>query len=442
MEKLFTIIKKFVPAKWHWVLSHNGFKKYLANTGWLFFSRVFVMFLAFFVSAYVARYLGPEKYGTLNYIISLVGLFSFIPNLGINSLLSRELIKYPNERDDLMGTAFILQIFGGLLGIFCLGFFVIFLLHENAANNFLLILVASTFILQALNVVDVYFQSNVMAKKVVIIQMLSFSLSSLLKIVFIFLNLPLAYFVALYVVDAVFFALGLIFIYKKNGLSFLKWRFKYNLAKELLKESWPLMLSSSFLLIYGRIDQVMIKQMMNDYSLGLYAISAKLSEAWLFIPTAIIGSLFPAIVNAKKDNKDSYENRLKKIYSLTFYLSFFISLFIFIFARLIINILFGSAFLPAVLSLQIYVWSGVATAMGFAVSQYLIIEGKTKILFIINFLSMAANVLLNLWLIPRMGISGAALATLISYSLMVFGLIFFKNVRWQLRLMYQSLFLK
>jgi O-antigen/teichoic acid export membrane protein len=424
------------------IWSHVGFQKYLKNTGWMFFGRVFVLFLSFFIGIYTARYLGPERYGVLNYVISFVGLFSFIPGLGINSILSREIIKHPEKRDDLMGTAFFLQIFGSLLGIFCIAFFVFFVLAGNPTLNFGIILVASTFILQALNVIDIYFQSNVMAKKVVIIQMTSFLFSSLLKVLFIYLGLGLTYFVSLYVFDAVFLAIGLLYIYKKNNFFILKWNFNKEMAMVLLKESWPLMLSTSFFLIYSRIDQVMIKQMMDNYSVGIYSVSAKLSEAWIFIPSAIVGSLFTAIVNAKKTNHELYENRFKKLYALIFYLSFAISLGIFLLAKPIVHLLFGPEYFGAITSLQIYVWSGIATAMGFVISNYLIVEGKTKILFFINFLSMASNILLNLILIPKMGIPGAALATLISYYMMVFAIGFFRSTRGHLLLIGKSLLIK
>jgi len=439
IDKLFKKINKLLPDKWQWILSHDGFRRYFKNTGWIFLGRISILVLAFFVGAYVARYLGPEKYGVLNYIISFIGLFSFIPDLGISSILSRDLVKIPEKKDKLMGTAFLLQIFGGFLSIFCVGIFVAFILKDDVVTKMMLMFVASTFILQALNVINIYFHSNVMAKRAVLIQIISNAISSILKVLFIYLGLDLFYFVSLYVFDAVFFAGGLIYIYKKKKFSLRNWSFDRVIAKRLIRESWPLMLSTSFLLIYGRIDQIMIKGMMDSYSVGLYAVSAKLSEVWIFIPSAIIGSLFPAIVNAQKTDQSLYKSRFTKLYSLIFYLSLFVCLIIFLFAKPIIGLLFGSEYLAATLSLQIYVWSGIATALGFVISQYLIVEGRTKILFFLNFLSMVVNIVLNLWLIPIMGIAGAALATLISYFMMVFGLLFFKNSRNHLNLIIKAL---
>jgi O-antigen/teichoic acid export membrane protein len=435
-------ISRIIPEKWRWILSHGGFRRYFKNTGWIFFNRIFILVLAFLVGIYVARYLGPEKYGILNYIVSFVGLFSFIPDLGISNILSRDLVKMPEKKDKLMGTAFLLQLCGGLIAIFFVGFFIAFVLNEDMTTKLMLVFVASTFFLQAFNIINIYFHANVIAKKAVIVQMLSFLVSSVLKVVFIYLHFDLVYFVSLYVFDAVFLAFGFILAYRKSKLSVSKWRFDAKIAKRLFKESWPLMLSTSFFLIYSRIDQIMIKEMMDNYSVGLYAVSAKLSEVWTFIPSAIMVSLFPAIINAKKTSQFSYEHRFRKLYPLVFFLSFFISLIIFLFARSIIDLLFGHEYLGAVLSLRIYVWSSIATALGFVISQYLIAEGRTRILFFLNFLSMAMNVILNLFLIPLMGIAGAALATLISYFMMVFGLVFFKNSRSHLKLIIQSIFLK
>lgn len=440
LDKFFSSIERFVPVKWRWVLGHGGFRRYFANTGWLFFSRVFILFLAFFVSIYVARYLGPEKYGLMNYIISFVGLFSFIPSLGLNSILSRELVKDPSRKDVLLGTAFFLQVFGGVLGIVCVNFVSWFILGGEKLVNYLILFVSLTFLLQALNVVDVYFQSRVMAKKVALIQVTYFFISSLIKVLFIILKFDYSYFVMLSLLEAFILACGLFFTYKKNNFSFSSWKFDFSLAKGLLKNSWPLMFSSAFLFIYSRIDQIMIKQMMNDYYIGLYSVTAKLSEVWIFIPSAIVGSLFPAIVNSKKTNQEVYKSRFKRLYSLLFFLSLLMSLLIFIFSKFLIQFLFGVEYMGALSSLRIYVWSGIATSIGFAISQYLIVENRTKELFFLNFFSMLINICLNLVLIPRYGIEGAAFATLFSYFTIIFGLSFNKESRRHLVLIFKSIF--
>ena len=77
-----------------------GFRKYFTNTGWLFFERIATAVIALFVSMYVARYLGPSKYGLLNYAISFAGLFSAIATLGLDKIVVRDLVGYKKKRDE------------------------------------------------------------------------------------------------------------------------------------------------------------------------------------------------------------------------------------------------------------------------------------------------------------------------------------------------------
>ena len=113
---------------------HDGFKKYFHNTGWLFFGRIINLIISFFVVAYVARYLGPANYGLLMYSISFVGLFSFIANLGIDQVLYRDLIKYPEKENEYIGTAFFLKLIGGSLAFLSVLIFT-FILNTDQVTN-------------------------------------------------------------------------------------------------------------------------------------------------------------------------------------------------------------------------------------------------------------------------------------------------------------------
>ena len=101
-----------------------------------------------------------------------------------------------------------------------------------------------------------------------------------------------------------------IFIYKKFKYKILSWKFNKKLALQILKDSWPLLFVGAFTLIYSRIDQVMVKQFIDQTAVGLYGAAVTIAEIWYFIPAIIISSLFPAIVNSKKINENVYKKRL------------------------------------------------------------------------------------------------------------------------------------
>ena len=182
-----------------------------------------------------------------------------------------------------------------------------------------------------------------------------------------------------------------------------------------MKNSWPLILAQAAGYIYLKVDQVIIGLMLGKYEVGLYAVAVKLTEVWYFIPAIICGSLFPAIINAKLTDNGVYRRRLGNLYVLMLILSLVIAIAMTFLAKPIVNILFGSGYYESIGILKIYVWSSVGLFLGTAVNQYLISENSVKTIFWLNFLSMIVNVGLNVWLIPLIGLLGAAWATLISY---------------------------
>jgi O-antigen/teichoic acid export membrane protein len=221
-------------------------------------------------------------------------------------------------------------------------------------------------------------------------------------------------------VETALIAAGFNVVFKINHQLILKWQFVNSRAKQLLKDSWPLILSGLVIAIYVKIDQVIIKNMMTDKDVGYYAAAVRIAEAWYFIPTAISTSVFPAIINAKKISEKLYLSRLQKLYDILAWVAICISIPITIFSKDIIKFLLGPDFIQSASVLTIYIWAGVAVFLGVASSQYLINENLTKISFLRTFIGMVFNVVLNLILIPKMGIIGSALATLISYSVATF----------------------
>jgi O-antigen/teichoic acid export membrane protein len=164
LDKIFALIEKYVPVKWRWIFSHGGFRRYFANTGWMFFGQMFSLLISFFIGAWLARYLGPQNFGVLNFSMSFAGLFAFIASMGIDGILSRELVKFPEKEIELMGTSLGLKLIGGITA-FLLSLSAAFLFEQDPFIRLLIILFSLTFILQAIGVISTFFQANVWAKK-------------------------------------------------------------------------------------------------------------------------------------------------------------------------------------------------------------------------------------------------------------------------------------
>ena len=152
------MIDKIISLK-----NHQGFMKYFKNTSWLFFEKILRMFVGLFVGIWVARYLGPERFGLFLYAQSFVGLFTAIATLGLDSIVVRELVKDETKAIEIIGTAFYLKLMGTILTLLILAVATYFTSNDRY-TNLLVFIIASATIFQSFNVVDMYFQSKVLSK--------------------------------------------------------------------------------------------------------------------------------------------------------------------------------------------------------------------------------------------------------------------------------------
>jgi O-antigen/teichoic acid export membrane protein len=419
--------------------SSSSFKKYLANTSWLFFERILRILISFIVTIYVVRYLGPKDFGLYSYVLSFFWLFGSLSTLGLEAISTREIVKHPDRKDEVNGTVFFLRLIGSIAAIVLIGL-TLFLTGEETYTAMLILIGSGSFLFQSFSVIEYYFRGKVEAKYNAYALSASVVLSSILKIIFVLTEASLMYFLLAVVFEYFALAVGLVLVYHSQKLSVFNWKYSGELASSLLKDSWPLILSGLVVMVYMRIDQIMIKNMIGEEAVGYYSAAVRLCEAWYFIPVTLCNSIFPAIVNAKNVSEEFYNNRMQKLYDLLTWLAIGIAIPVTIFSNQIIQVLFGNEFSSAAPVLTIYIWAGVSVFLGVASSQYLINENLTKLSFIRTLVGMILNVVLNIIFIPLYGIIGSAVATLISYTLVIFALSFHKNYILQFRMMMKSIF--
>ena len=262
----------------------------------------------------------------------------------------------------------------------------------------------------------------------------------LIKLMFIWYRQPLVWFVYAYAFDFLLLSTGYFITYQRKERSIFRWSFNSLLAKKLVKYSWPLMVSGIMVSLYMRIDAVMLQNMKGIKEAGAYATVSMFSEAWNFIPAVIVTSLFPAILNARRDDMDRYKKRIQHLYDLMVYLSVPVAIVITFAAPLIYKLL-KPQYAYAAPVLSVHIWSGVFVFLGAASSQYLIAENYNTLTFIRTGFGALINIVLNIFLIPKIGMMGAAIATLIAYASANFFIIFIPKVSNQAIMMFKSLFL-
>ncbi|QKJ31328.1 flippase [Mucilaginibacter mali] len=422
----------------------QALEKYFKNTGWLLIARVGSMAVKFLVnSVLLSHYFDATEYGILGYPMAIVTFTMAAATLGLDGFITRELLNHPERKDTLLGTAFWLRLIAGLItlpliyGIYRL---VSLVKPPDSPVNYVLI-VALVAVVQSVNIIDSFFQSKVQGKSIMLVQVSGNIMSALIKLVFILLKLPLIWFVWSLVGDAVLLAIGYIILYKKEGNHIRNWKYDGRITGYLLKHSWPLAFSAVLVTIYMKIDQVMIEMYLKAAQLGIYLNAAALSENWYFIPVAIVTSVFPAIMHARKTDIDRYYKRLQNMYDLMVVLSVVIALFMSLGSDLIFHLLYKKQYWPGAPVLSVHVWAGVFVFLGSASGQYLIAEGYFKLSMLRTGIGAVVNIVLNIFFIPAYGIIGAAYATLIAYAVATFFIIFIPQTRRQGIMMLKSLFL-
>ncbi len=388
----------------------------LKNISWLFFDKVIRIFGGLFVGIWVAKYLGPNDFGVLNYALAYTALFMIFVKLGLDQIIVRELVKESKLTNYLLGTAFGLKLVGSVIAIVSISVSLYFV-EIGSVTKVVIFIISVGFILQSIDVIDYFYQSQILSKYVVIARNSAFVLSSLLKVYFIIYEYSVVYFALASIMDLMLVGVFLIIIYIKTGEDILRWRFSKKIAIKLLKVSWPLAWSSFLIAIYMKIDQVMIGNMLDIEQVGIYSVAVRLFEFWLFIPAIIISTFMPYLINLREVNNELYYYRLMQLYSFMFWMGIFVGIVTFVFGEDIIRLLFGEAYIGAYSALVLNIWSGVAISQGMARSIWLIGENLQKYRLYNNIIGAILNIVLNIILIPKYGIVGAAVATLFTQSL-------------------------
>jgi len=404
--------------------------------------KIFTMGLLMVVSIFVARYLGPENYGILSYAISLASLFAIATHMGLSGLAVRELVNQPDEHEELMGTIFGIKLTGGIIAMVAFLAFIFATGDINEVEFWVLLVVSGTILLKPFEVFDFWFQAKVKAKYSSIVRAISTIILSAIKIGLVVLGAQLLAFAGAYLFQAILITILFVYFFKKEAnISLKKWKFKLLRAKELLGQGWMIMLGAIFAMVYIKIDQVMIRWLVDAEEVGIYSVAAKLSEAWYFIPTVIVASLFPKLLELQKKDEAQFKVRLQHLFDFLFVMALTLAIIVTFISEPAINLLYGVEFGKSAVILSIHIWAGLFIFMRAVFSKWILVEDAIAFSMITQGSGALVNILLNLILIPLHAGIGAAIATILSYAMAsYFSLFFYKKSRPIFWMMTKSLF--
>jgi PST family polysaccharide transporter len=413
----FNWIRRLLPAAIRRRLRGSStLQKIVENTSWLMFERVVNMTIRFFVGVWVVRYLGPEQYGVYSYALSLVGMFTAFSTLGLDNIVVRSLSHEQGE-DGVISTALTLRL-GAAVATMALVTAIAFSTSDDWITQLCVVVISGQLIFKAADVFDLWFQSQIKSKYPVWVRSGVTVLYAGAQVACILAGFGVVAFAGLVMAQTALQTIGTYLIYRAVGEQERKLEgFEWGSAKSIMKDAWPLMFSGLAVAAYMKVDQVMLGSMIGKAEVGIYATAAKISELWYFIPTAIAGSVFPKIVEMKKENSSDYKKNLQTYFDLIALVSYVVIVPVTAFSEIIILTIFGSEYKLSSFILQIHIWSFIFVALGVSRSKWLIAENMTGIALFTTALGAVSNILLNVFLIPAYGGVGAAWATLVSYSI-------------------------
>ncbi|MDZ8108098.1 MAG: flippase [Nostoc sp. DedQUE12a] len=414
------MLSKLKIEKLSLLKSRTGLRAIITNTGWLFADRILRMGVGLIVGVWVARYLGVQQYGLFNYAMAFVALFSPLATLGLDNIVVRDIVRDSSNKEKILGTTFWLKLLGGFSSLLLAVSVICVLRQDQKITVWLVAILASVGIFQAVDAIDFWFQSQVLSKYTVVAKNTAFVIVTLVRIALINMQAPLIAFAWVTLAEFSLGAVGLAIAYRIKGYSLGLWRWSFPVAKTLLKDSWPLILSGMTIMIYMKIDQIMLGEMIGDSAVGIYSAASRISEVWYFIPTAIVSSVSPTIFAAKQTSETLYYQRIRQLLRLMVVVSIAIAIPMSFLSGSIITMLFGNGYVAAGQVLAIHIWASLFVFMGVATSPWFIAEGLTHLSLNRTLLGAIINIVLNFLLIPHYAGVGAAIATVISQSFATF----------------------
>lgn len=416
--------------------------KEIINAYWIIVGKAFQMILSLFVGLLTTRYLGPSNYGLINYGASYVALFASICSLGINSVIIKEFADYPEEQGTTIGTALCLKAFASLFSAIMIVSFVCIIDQNDSLTIVVTALCSISLLFHIFDTFNYWFQFRYKSKVTAIITLLAYIIVSIYKIILLHFCADVKWFALSTSIDYIVVAILLFASYLRNGGQRI--RVSWTRGKHILFNSYHYILAGIMVSIYAQTDKLMLARMLNQASVGYYSVATTICGIWTFVLAAIIDSIYPTIIRLfNNGDVNMYIRKNKQLYSIIFYVSISVSIIFLFGGKMVVRILYGDAFLPAVLPLKVISLYTAFSYLGTARNAWIICEKKQNYLIYIYVGAALTNVCMNLIFIPALGETGAAIASLITQINVCFFIpLFINELRPNVKLMCDAILLK
>lgn len=397
-------------------LSHRPqLAKIIDNISWSLLDNFLRLSFGFLISILIARQLGPQHFGELNYALSYIGIFYVFAGLGLENIVIRDLVRTPAEENKIVATtAWLLA--ASSMTFFAFSIFTVELFElGDHATRYLIMISAIPLLTRPFDIANLVLSAKLQTKYIAWIRSVSFFLFAGIKIILFITGLSVEAIAWTLCFELILTSAGTFLIYLYVGNRVEIFSVSRTVAVTLFRQGLPMLLSGLSIMIYWRIDQVMLGEMVGHDQVGIYSMAVKIGEIWYFIPSIIIATLAPAIINAKKSDPNLYTARLQGLCALIIWFSIGFSLIITMSAPFVIPVILGETYAGVTPILLVLIWIGVFAFLGGISMQWYLNENMEKAFLYRTTCGAIINVLLNVGFIPLYGGLGAAYATAVSY---------------------------
>ncbi|WP_405268136.1 flippase [Cellulophaga sp. Ld12] len=390
-------------------------KGIIINALWAIVSKLLSGLKLIIIGVIVARQLGPDEFGAYSYTISFVMLLSVLAEFRLHNILIREISKDEINTEKILGSAFITCLFFSIIGYITLLILVNFI-EEDSELRFYILIYGLTYFFQTLRFLRAFFIAKFHNKTIFKIEIIVGLLVLLTAgIVSLYSNSILLY-ILIRMFDLLMVSLLLIMFYQIGFKKVKQWKFDKKISKELIINSSPLVLSSLALVIFQQFDQIMIKHLLNEYSVGQYSAAVSIIGLIVFIPMVLTDVISPSLIKSKINSKSTdYLNKLQLFSDYITWGSIILCILITFLSPIIVNLIYGDKYLDSIEILKVFTWQSVFIAMGAVAAQIMIIDNKHQVAYIKSLAAGILNIVLNFIWIPKYGIMGAVWASLVAY---------------------------
>lgn len=402
--------------------SKPGLIQVLRNIAWHSSEKILRMITGFLVGLWLARYLGPKQYGSLNYVMAWLGMFNAIAWLGVGETVMRDMVRDRADEGRILGSAFLIRLCGSVLAVSAA------LIAAHWVGSFdstqmvlLAILCIGVPFAETPAGVWMWFASHTNIRPVVLGKNLAMILGALAKVGVIMLGAGLIALSAVLAFESVLMGGFLFGAYYLQGQRFSRWRFDLDHARQMLRTGLPIILSALVVSLNARVDQLMLGHLTSMTDVGIYSAALRFSEIWWVVPPMLVQTLAARYIYPK-DLGMQLQTNVARIVAGMAMLSLLPCILLSVAGTDLLNLVLGKQYQGASTVLMIHIWTAVLVFIDAPVNQYLLATNRQAQLVVKSIVLLLLNLSLALFLVPAYGAQGAAIGILTAQALTVLAL--------------------